>query len=391
MKNAVHRLPHGRGSVSTSKPAIAILSRAREQAGFLVLGCLAPFLFGQPPDSVLIIVNQPSALSRQIGEYYAERRHIPASNICRLNASMDEEISRSDFNDQVAHPIQNFLRGHSLTEKVLYIVTTAGVPLKVRGNLGLSAEAASVDSELTLLYFDLHGRAHPLPAGIANPFFGKIGAPFRHPDFPIYLVTRLAGFDFDDVKGIIDRALVARNRGKFVVDLKGSDNTQGNAWLLQAAQQLPHDRVVLDGSRTVLSNQPDVIAYASWGSNDPDRKERHLGFHWLPGAIMTEYVSTNGRTFARPSDSWNFGAWGDPKATFAGSPQTLTADYIHDGVTGASGHVYEPYLGFTPRPNILLPAYYHGRNLAESYYLSIPLLSWMNIVVGDPLCSLGKP
>lgn len=348
-------------------------------------------LLGQTPDSVLIVVNQTSALSRKIGEYYAERRRIPASNICRLNAGAGEEISRSDFDDQIARPIQNYLRGHKLTEKVLYIVTTAGVPLKVRGNLGMSAEAASVDSELTLLYFDLHGRAHPLPAGIANPFFGKTNAQFRHPDFPIYLVTRLAGFDFDDVKGLIDRALVASNRGKFVIDLKGSDNTLGNKWLLQATQQLPRDRVILDKSRTVLERVADVIAYASWGSNDPDRKQRHLGFHWLPGAIMTEYVSTDGRTFARPPDDWNIGAWGNAKATFAGSPQSLTADYIHEGVTGASGHVYEPYLQFTPRPNILLPAYYSGRNLAESYYLAIPMLSWMNIVVGDPMCSLGKP
>ena len=183
---------------------------------------VSPILLrGQTPDSVLIVVNQPSALSRKIGEYYAERRRIPASNICRLNASTEEEISRSDFNDQIANPIQNYLRGHHLSEKVLYIVTTAGVPLKVRGNLGMSAEAASVDSELTLLYFDLHGRAHAVPAGIANPFFGKTNARFRHPDFPIYLVTRLAGFDFDDVKGIVDRALMARNRGKFVIDLKG--------------------------------------------------------------------------------------------------------------------------------------------------------------------------
>jgi uncharacterized protein (TIGR03790 family) len=330
-------------------------------------------------------VNQPSALSRQIGEYYAERRRIPASNMCRLNAGTNEEISRSDFDDQIARPIEKYLRDHKLVEQVLYIVTTAGLPLKIRGNLGMSAEAASVDSELTLAYFDLHGRAHPLPAGIANPFFGKTNSAFRHPDFPIYLVTRLAGFDFDDVKGIVDRALIARNRGKFVIDLKGSDNTKGNTWLLQAAQQLPRDRVALDVTGNVLSNLSDVIAYASWGSNDADRKERHLGMHWLPGAIMTEYVSTNGRSFARPPDSFRLGG------SFAGSPQSLTADYIHDGVTGASGHVYEPYLEFTPRPNILLPAYYHGRNLAESYYLAIPLLSWMNIVVGDPLCILGKP
>ena len=90
-----------------------------------------------------------------------------------------------------------------------------------------------MDSELTLLYFDLHGRSHALAAGIANPFFSKTVVPFRHPDFPIYLVTRLAGYDFDDVKGIIDRALLAHNRGKFVIDLKASDNTPGNRWLLE--------------------------------------------------------------------------------------------------------------------------------------------------------------
>jgi uncharacterized protein (TIGR03790 family) len=360
-------------------------------AGFVFSMLAASVLSGQTADSVLIVVNQPSELSRRIGEYYAERRHIPSANICRLNASTSEEIMRPDFEQQVAAPIRDYLRAHKLTEKILYIVTTMGVPLKIRGNLGLAGEAASVDSELTLLYFDLHGREHGLPGGIANPFFGKVSSPFRHPDFPIYLVTRLAGFDFDDVKAMIDRALEAQNRGKFVIDLKGKDNTQGNRWLLEAARQIPRNRLALDISGNVLYRQSDVIAYASWGSNDPDRKQRHLDFHWLPGAIAAEYVSTDGRTFARPPDSWNMGAWGDPKATFGGSPQSLTADYIHDGATGASGAVYEPYLQLLPRPNILLPAYLHGRNLAESFYVAMPVLSWMNIVVGDPLCALGKP
>jgi uncharacterized protein (TIGR03790 family) len=351
------------------------------------LCCLPPLLCGQTPDNVLIVINQSSPLSLKIGEYYAARRRVPATNICRLQAATGEEISRGEFDGQISRPIQNYLRAHNLTEKILYVVTTAGVPLKVHGSGGLTGDAASVDSELTLLYFDLHGRTHALPAGIANPYFGKTRTSFRHPDFPIYLVTRLAGYDFEDVKGIIDRALAAHNRGKFVIDLKGSDNTLGNTWLLQAAQQLPRDRVVFDRSPTVLEHESDVIAYASWGSNDPDRKQRRLDFQWLPGAIMTEYVSSNGRTFARPPDGWNISG----KVGFAGSTQTLTGDYIHDGASGASGHVYEPYLQFTPRPNILLPAYYYGHNLAESYYLAIPILSWMNIVIGDPLCSLGKP
>ena len=354
---------------------------------FIGLGAL---LTGQTPDNILVVVNQASPLSQQIGDYYVSRRHIPAANVCRLNTKPDEEIKRDTYDAQVAEPVRAYLRAHRLTEQILYIVTTQGVPLKIRGNLGIAGEAASVDSELTLLYDDLHGHPHTTPGGVPNPFFAKVYSQFRHPDFPIYLVTRLAGFTFDDVKGIIDRAGMARNRGKFVIDLKASDNTQGNRWLQEAAQALPRNRVVLDQSADALYNQIDVIGYASWGSNDPARKERHLGFRWLPGAIMTEYVSTNGRSFERPPDSWNIGSsWA--KGLFDGSPQTLTADYIHDGVSGASGHVYEPFLAFTPRPNILLPAYYHGRNLAESYYLTIPILSWMNIVVGDPLCSLGKP
>jgi hypothetical protein len=43
-------------------------------------------------------------------------------------------------------------------------------------------------------------------------------------------------------------------------------------------------------------------------------------------------------------------------------------------------------LEYTPHPDQLFTAYFHGRNLAESYYVAIPGLSWQNIVVGDPLC-----
>jgi uncharacterized protein (TIGR03790 family) len=239
--------------------------------------------FGQSAENVLLVANTSSPLSRSIAQYYAEQRHIPGANICRLNVKPDEEIPRNEYQSHIADEVAACLRARHLEEKILYIVTTAGVPLRVSGHGGgLMAETAAVDSELALLYSDIHGRPHTVPGGIANPFFGKINAPFRHPDFPIYLVTRLAGYDFGDVKAIIDRALLARNRGKFVIDLKASDNTPGNKWLREAARQLPADRVILDDSAKVLYGVPDVIAYASWGSNDPDRKQRHLGFHWLP-------------------------------------------------------------------------------------------------------------
>jgi uncharacterized protein (TIGR03790 family) len=204
----------------------------------------------------------------------------------------------------------------------------------------------------------------------------------------MYMVTRLAGYDMTDLKTLVDRAPLARNIGKFVIDVRADNATPGNQWLRAAALLIPKDRLILDDSPKILTNIKDVIAYASWGSNDSDRKQRFLHFQWLPGAIATEFVSTDARTFERPPDQWNIGPWTDKSAWFHGAPQTLIADYIHEGASGASGQVDEPYLSYCPRPDFVLPAYFQGRNLAESFYMGIPGLSWMNVVIGDPLMRL---
>jgi tetratricopeptide (TPR) repeat protein len=70
-----------------------------------------------------------------------------------------------------------------------------------------------------------------------------------------------------------------------------------------------------------------------------------------------------------------------------GSSQSLAGDLIRDGITGVAAHVSEPYLDGTIRPQILFPAYLAGFNLAESFYLAMPFLSWQTVVVGDPLCA----
>ena len=69
--------------------------------------------------------------------------------------------------------------------------------------------------------------------------------------------------------------------------------------------------------------------------------------------------------------------------------ESFAAFAAHIGDSSLRGR--ELWVAMTSRPDLLLPAYYQGRNLAESYYLAIPRLSWQNIVVGDPLCALGKP
>lgn len=357
----------------------------RSLSAFCAAAALA---FAQKPENVLVVVNEQSALSKLTGEYYARKRSIPAANVCRIKITDAEEVARDTYNRGIARPVSACLAASK--NRIFYIVTTAGVPLKIDGAGGQGGDQASVDSELTLLYRDRRGQPHETRGMVPNPFFNST-LPFDPDRFAMYLVTRLAGYDFADIRGLIDRALAARNTGRFVIDMKEGDDSPGEDWLRDAAIRLPTERTVFNQDKQVLYDLGGVIGYASWGSNDPNRHRRMLGFKWLPGAIATEFVSTNGRTFARPPDNWTIGTWKDKATWFAGAPQTLTADLIHEGVTGASGHVYEPYLQFTPHPDILLPAYYRGRNLAESFYLAIPAVSWQNIVIGDPLCSLGKP
>ncbi len=361
----------------------------------VLLAAAAASLAAQTGDNVLLVVNGNDATSREIAEYYRPRRNVPVSNVCTLAATSNEEIDWATYEQEIERPVADCLKKRQLVEKVFYVVTTLGVPLKIDGGgSGQMSERSSVDSELALLYGKLKGLHYERSGGVANPYFMRREEAFGHPRFPIYLVTRLAAWDTTDVKAMIDRSLAARNRGRFVIDAGESnpkDTNPGNDWLKTAAILLPADRTVFDETKKVLYLQPDVIGYASWGSNDPGRKLRILGFRWLPGAVATEFVSTNARTFKRPPDNWSYGNWDDKSHFWSGSPQGLTGDLIHEGVTGASGNVYEPFLQGCVRPDYLLPAYYRGHNLAESFYVAMPLLSWQGIVVGDPLCSLGKP
>lgn len=355
---------------------------------------------GGTPAQVLVVENQNSARSRQISEYYIRQRSIPLANLCRIQAAEEEQISRAEYLRTIETGVRRCLVTGQLVEQIHYIVLTQGVPLRIKAEAKgstVESDAASVDSELVLLYARLHGTSTAVPGPIANPYFRQQSQEFGHPKFPMYLVTRLAAYTVAQVKRMIDHSVEAgRNpemlrRGKVVLDLSYNDEAPGNSWLRNAMLKLAEPQVVFDASPKVITGTRDVIGYAGWGSNDKARRQRFLGIAWLPGSIATEFVSSNGRTVVQPPDSWTLGEWKDKESWYAGSPQSLAGDYLAEGATAATGHVDEPYLVATPHPEELLPAYVkQGRNLAESFYLSIAYVSWMNICLGDPLMKLAR-
>ncbi|MGA1872276.1 MAG: TIGR03790 family protein [Thermoplasmatota archaeon] len=92
---------------------------------------------------------------------------------------------------------------------------------------------------------------------------------------------------------------------------------------------------------------------------------------WLNGSIAETIVSTGGR-------SMTYGTW---------YGQSLVADIIRDGVTGIKGYTWEPFISAVSRAHILIPAYYIGYSLAESFWMGSPFVSWMGTVIGDPKCT----
>ena len=349
-------------------------------------------------NEVLIVVNDRSAISQRIGEHYRTARGVPPSQVVRIHTEPVEEIERSTFTADIAQPIAAHLLNRRLEDRILAIVLTKGVPLKIRGSGGLQGTQSSVDSELTLLYRILVQGAVSAEGRVANPYFQPgPPVPFTRAANDIYLVTRLDGYALEDVLELIERAGKPAKRGKVILESKSvfwwSSAAPGNKWLKDASRRLENSglQVVLTGSGGGVNGEKDVIGYAGWGSNDPATKTRSPGFRWLPGAIASWFVSTSARTFTRPPSGWNIGPWGDPQTYYATSPQSLIGDLIAEGVTGVVGFVYEPYLDGTARPEILFPAYRAGFTLAESFYMALPHLSWQAVVVGDPLAAPFGP
>ncbi|MDI6780956.1 MAG: TIGR03790 family protein [bacterium] len=354
------------------------------------------------PSQVLVIINECSRISRAVGKYYQQKRNIPAQNICYIRCPATETITRLTYESKVMIPVARYLQNNNLVGQISYIVLTKGIPLRIKGTKGMQGNRSSVDSELTLLKrnmpVDIYGfcRYYAIEGVVPNPYYQGC----KHFDsqvYHIYLVTRLTGYTLRDIKAIIDRGCHPlqvkgqKGRARFVLDATVKHSI-GNIWLKMAQTGLQKKgfKTYYDDSKKYLMHQEEVIGYCGWGSNDPAAAgKRFLHNKWLPGAIAITFVSSSGRTFNEPPKHWRPGSsFKNLLSYYGGSPQSLAGDLIREGVTGIDAYVYEPYLESCTHPHILFAAYVSGYNLAESYYLATPYLSWQNIIVGDPLCRI---
>lgn len=405
-----------------------------------------------PVRELLVVYNSNIPESEDLAQYYMSPltgRAIDPGYALGLpladSTSFTPNIPRApspgiDFEEDILSPLKAFLDAPAnaqLKQNVKYLLLMKGVPHQVEGSneFSTSSTYSSVDSELTLLYsygqWPLAGwiwngeiyQDFPLPPK-AQSFHWQTDAAFQRGQFKAssstatydldYLVGRIDAYTYDEAKLIIDRARAADTSGTGWVILDSFDNdpnsvgnlydkmvqpvwpsdTPGelmdaitmfsNAGYLSVWEDITSTRLTMTQGTPPAGFVNSVIAYAGWGVNHgggsyPSGNEyilNDVGWNYLPGACWISYESFNGTAFSEPINRRG---------------QGQISDFLRRGGTCAIGNAWEPFtIGVGDERWIFYRYVVQGDRWIEAAYKGMCLLSWQEVVVGDPLCRV-KP
>jgi hypothetical protein len=110
----------------------------------------------------------------------------------------------------------------------------------------------------------------------------------------------------------------------------------------------------------------DCALYYGWYAGSVAGPFTQSDFRFVPGAVAVHIHSFSAMTLRDANANW-------------------VAPLLTKGAAVSLGYVYEPYLQLTANLNVFNDRLLHGFTLAESAYMSYRALSWMTVVVGDPL------
>jgi uncharacterized protein (TIGR03790 family) len=241
--------------------------------------------------------------------------------------------------------------------------------------LNTDGTVSAFDSELALLWWKYYNHAK----WQINP----LNVRFSGQTPPVLMVARLDGPQEGTATQIVLGSLKAERdglKGRFVIDSMGGLQPDGKPdkeggyrafddKLLRLAQIVSTNTkmpLTLDRRHPVLppNSVKDVALYCGWYS-------------------VRKYV---------PACQFNVGAVGYHVASFemlslrTDNEKGWVAGLLNDGIASTLGAVAEPYLSAIPSPDEFFPLLLTGKlTLAEVYWKTVPMTSWMISFIGDPL------
>ena len=351
-------------------------------------------------DSTLVVFNNRDPDSPALAKYYADKRKIPPENIVGLDCPLTEEITRDQYDHDIAAPLRAILSERNLWKThangagqtvvdenlIRFVALIRGIPLKVarvtkpyEGDKQQGPDAfkdkneASVDSELACLGFFTRVISGPLN----NPYYHKFTG-IADANLPyLMLVCRLDGPTPEIVRGMIDDSIETEKSGLWGFAYIDSRNIKegglavGDKWLNAIS-----DDAKKHGIPVIQDNGPDVFPanypirdaafYYGWYAENAYGPFSDPNFRFSKGAIACHIHSFSASTVRDPDKDW-------------------AGPLLARGAAAVLGNVYEPFLSLTPNLDIFHDRLENGFTFAESAYMSQEGLSWMTTFLGDPL------
>jgi uncharacterized protein (TIGR03790 family) len=328
--------------------------------------------------NVVVVVNQNSTNSVQLGNYYCERRGVPPQNLLRINwTGGNASWSRSDFETYLLNPLVAMLSGRGLTNQADYVVLSMDIPYQVTAADGINSTTAA------LFYgFKTDDCSNNCPAGIpgcnlpaasSNAYAGSEGIFRQTPPIAAgsnsWLVTMLTSSNLAQAEAIIDRGVAS----------DGAFPTQ-TVWLAKSSdvfrniRYLEFDNTIFDARVTgnfsiVRTNSDSPYGLTNlFGYQTGLYQFNILSNVFVPGAIADSLTSYGGLIY-QPND------------------HTTLLVFLNAGACGSYGTITEPcaYLQKFPSPQ---DYFYQARgfSLAECYYMSL-VNPYQGLIVGEPLAA----
>jgi uncharacterized protein (TIGR03790 family) len=364
-----------------------------------VVSATSPAFADKPlAPATIVVFNKDVPESVELAKFYAEKRGIARDHLVGLSVSKTEEISRDEYDTMIRDPLRavfkerhwwtlNEPRGAAATvasNSIRFVALIKGVPLKIRAMADYPGDKpggpplgnrndASVDSEVAALGAFSDQISGPIP----NPYFQSYRAIVEVDHSALLLVCRLDAPEVATVRRMITDAIETEKTGlwgRAYVD--GAHNSAGGLavgdhWLADVRDQLRKVGVpvIFDDTPEIFPNSypmTDCALYFGWYAGTVSGPFTQPDFQFRPGAIAVHIHSFSASTLH------------DENANWAGPLLTR-------GAAATVGNVYEPYLQLTAQLNVFNDRLLHGFTFAESAYMSIQTLSWMSVMVGDPL------
>ena len=336
----------------------------RLRAGFLsLLGLLlatATLWAGGSGLNVIVVVNQNSTNSVQLGNDYCEQRGVPPQNVFRMIGWTNGVIywSRTDFETLLLNPLLAMIAARGLTNQVNYVLLSMDIPYRVLD----SDPYASQNSTTSALFYGVKDDTGSLgscslPDSSSNSYaFSELPLREAQPDTAptnAFLTMMLTASNLAGADLILSRGVASDS----------SFPTQ-TVYLAKTSDQLRNVRFV-EFDNAIFAGRVRGDNSLVWTNSDSTSSTNLLG-------LMTGMAG-----LVLPVSAFVPGAMGDSLTSFGGeifenSGQTTLLAFLGAGATGSYGTVTEPcnYTQKFPDPR---DYFYQDRGfcLAEAYYQSL--------------------